>query len=73
MGTQIGNKLRSGFKQSESRYEPCKRIRRADTQGENDQSVLDIISGLNRAIPLIEHLDKRTNKTSKQNQRDSYL
>jgi hypothetical protein len=73
VGAQIGNELRSGSKQRECRNKPCKRIRRADAQCENDQSILDIISGLNSVIPLVEHLDKRTNKASKQNQRNSYV
>jgi len=73
VGVQIGNDIRSGFKQTESRNDPRKRIRHADTQCENDQSILDIISRLNSVIPVVEHLHEGTNKTSKQNHCSSYL
>jgi hypothetical protein len=46
---------------------------RTEAQSENDKGVLGIHSGLNRVIPLVEHLDQRTNKASKQNQRNNYL
>jgi len=52
--------------------EARKRIRHSHAQCKNNQTVFRIVSRLNRVIPVVEHLNKRTNKTRQQNNRDHY-
>jgi hypothetical protein len=49
--------------------EARKRIRHSHAQRKNNQSVLGIVPGSNRVIPVVEHFDDRTNNTDKQSQR----
>jgi hypothetical protein len=49
-----------------------KRIRHSDAQCKNNQSILGIVPGLNRVIPVVEHLIERTNEADQQGKRNSY-
>jgi hypothetical protein len=49
-----------------------KRIRHSGAQCKNNQSVLGIVPGLNRTIPVVNHFDERTNKAGQQNKSNCY-
>lgn len=61
--------LRNKIKQRGFEDEARKRIRHSDAQCKNDQRVLGIVPGLNRVIPVVEHLNEWTNKADRQNNR----
>jgi hypothetical protein len=45
-----------------------KRIHHADTQGNNNQRVLGVVSSLDRVIPAVEHFNDRADKAGNENQ-----
>src|SRR5258706_13750475 len=49
-----------------------KRIQRSDTQSDNYDRVLGIISSLGRMIPVIKHVDERAQKANRQNEGDNH-
>jgi hypothetical protein len=41
-------------------------------QGQDDERVFTVISGLQSVIPLIEHIDERTHKADRQGNHTGY-
>lgn len=66
LGPKIREKPRSGLKKGELNNQPREGVRNSDAQPENDESVLGVAPCLDRVIPMVKHLDKRTDKNSQQ-------
>jgi hypothetical protein len=58
--------LGSSLQGWESGHEPHKRVRDSNAQAENNESVLGIVPSLSCVIPVIKHLNDRTNKADQQ-------
>jgi hypothetical protein len=56
-----------GPEQKTSEEKPRKRIQHAQTQSQNDESVLDVAPILKRVVPAIKHLNERAKHTGQQN------
>ena len=67
-GYTLCNKTKQRGFEDEAR----KRIRHSHTQCKNNQSVLGIVPGLNRVIPVVEHLDDRAHQTGDQDNCSDY-
>jgi len=66
VGARVENTSRNEPKQRALKDESRKRIRRTHAQRKSNQGVLGVISGLNRVVPLVEHLDYWANNAGEQ-------
>ena len=72
MGARVRNRFRLRIRQSDSGNKPSQRTGNADTQSEENEGVLGIVSGLESVIPLVEQLGHVANKTDRQDKRGDY-
>ena len=69
MHAPMNNRFRLRIRQSDSRYKPLQRKGNANTQSEDNEGVLGVVSGLKSMVPLVEHLGHLANKTDRQGNR----
>lgn len=72
MGAQIGNKHYSGPKQRKSKDESRKRVAHYNAESKHHESVLGIISRLDRVIPMVKHFNQWANEARDQDNRSDY-
>jgi hypothetical protein len=63
-----GNNAQSRLAQRGFKRESRKRVEHADAQSKNDEGVFGIISCLSRMIPIVKHLQGRTDEANQQDQ-----